>query len=154
MNYLFYLFVLIAVLAPAKFVLSFWLHAKQLGWNYTTEDSRGMYTDVTKTLITASGIAVALMASISTRAADSIAKSSSRVGVVSLILCICASLATMLALTRGHEKARSRNIEAKQSPDEGQLTDGELLAILVFGGTALASFLVGMLFLGRVTFHT
>jgi len=153
MTYLFYLLVLIAVLVPAKFVWSIWLGAKQLGWNYTTDDSRGMYTDVAKTFVTASGIAVALMAAISTRVIDSTAKSSVRASVGSLIICICASLGTMLALARGHEKARSRNIEARQSPDEGQLTDGELRLILFFGGVALASFLIGMLFLGRVTFY-
>lgn len=151
---LFYLFVLIAVAVPAIFMWTFWRDAKGRQWNYTTDTSREMYVDVAKTLITASGIAVALVASASARAQDSIAKSSTRVGVVSLIICIAASLVTMLALTRGHERARSRNIDARQSSEEGQLSDLELRLILIPGAIALASFLVGLLYLGRITFHT
>jgi len=154
MTCLFYLFVLIAVTGPTVFMWSFWRDAKGRQWNYTTDTSREMYVDVVKTLITASGIGVALVASASGRALDSIAKFSARVGVVSLIVCISASLVTMLALTRGHERARSRNIEAGRSGEEGQLLDFELLFILIPGGIALASFLVGILCLGRVTFHT
>ncbi len=113
-----------------------------------------MYVDVAKTLITASGIGVALVASASARTLDSIAKFSMRVGVASLIICISASLLTILALTRGHERAQSRNMEAGRGGEEGQLLDFELLFILIPGGIALASFLVGLLFLGRITFHT
>jgi hypothetical protein len=113
-----------------------------------------MYVDVTKTLITASGVAVALVASDSSRALDPIAKFSAQIGVICLIVCITAGLATILALTRGHERARSRNIEAGKGGEEGQLTDFELLFILAPGAIALCSFLVGLLFLGRVTFHT
>ena len=151
---LFYLFVLIAITAPTIFMWSFWRDAKRRQWNYTTETSRGMYVDVSKTLITASGIAVALVASASARALDSLAKFSARVGVVSLIICISASLVTILALTRGHERAKARNIEAGRGGEEGQLLDFELRFILIPGGIALASFLVGLLFLGRITFHT
>jgi hypothetical protein len=151
---LFYLFVLIAVICPAIFMWTFWRDAKGRQWNYTTDTSREMYVDVAKTLITASGIGVALLASASARALDSVAKFSTRVGVVCLIICICASLATMLALTRGHERAQSRNMEAGRGSEEGQLLDFELLLILIPGFFALASFLVGLLFLGRVTFHT
>lgn len=154
MVYLFYLFVLIAITVPTLFVWTFWRDAKGRQWNYTTDASRGMYVDVAKTLITASGIAVALVASASARATDSIAKFSTRVGVVSLIICIAASLATMLALTRGHERARSRNLEANKGGEEGQLSDLELRLILIPAAIALASFLVGLLFIGRITFHT
>jgi len=97
---------------------------------------------------------VALVASASAHTLDSIAKSSMRTGVVCLITCISASLVTILALTRGHERARSRNVDAGKSSEEGQLTDFELLFILIPAGIALASFLVGILFLGRITFHT
>jgi hypothetical protein len=154
MPWLFCLFVLIAVICPAIFMWTFWRDAKRRHWNYTTETSRGMYVDVAKTLITASGIGVALVASASARSLDSIAKFSTRVGVVSLIICISASLVTILALTRGHERAQSRNMEAGRGGEEGQLLDFELLFILIPSGIALASFLVGLLFLGRITFHT
>jgi hypothetical protein len=153
MECLFYLCVAVAVVIPTIFVWTFWRDAKRRDWKWTTESSRAMYVDVCKTLITASGIAVALVASASARATDQVARISARVGVVCLIVCIAAALATILALTRGHERARSRNMEAGESGEEGQLLDFELLLILIPGGVALSSFLVGLLFLGRITFH-
>jgi hypothetical protein len=153
MRWLFYVSLAVAIAAPAIFMWSFWRDAKARQWNWVSDTSRAMYVDVVKTLITASGVAVALVASNSARAVDSIAKSSARVGVVSLIICISAALVTMLALTRGFERAQSRSIESGQTNIEGQLSDGELLFILVPGGIGLSSFLVGLLFLGRITFH-
>jgi len=155
MTCIFYLLVVLAVAIPGIFMWTFWRDATGRGWNWTTEASRAMYADVAKTLITASGIAVALVASSSTspRAVDAIVKTSARVGVIVLVLCICSSLMTILALTRGHERARSRNIEAGSSAEEGQLTSTELLFILIPGWVALSSFLLGALFLGRIAFH-
>jgi len=154
MTCLFYFAVFVATAGPTIFVWSFWRDAKRKQWNYTTESSRAMYVDVAKTLITASGIAVALVASDSSRATDPIAKSSARVAVICLIVCIVAGLTTILALSRGHERARSRNIEAGKGDHEGQLRDFELLAILIPGAIGLSTFFVGLLFLGRITFHT
>jgi hypothetical protein len=151
---LFYLLVSAAIAGPSAFIWSFWRDAKKKNWNWTTESSRAMYVDVSKTLITTSGIAVALVSSDLSHALDPIAKFSARIGVICLIVCITAGLTTILALTRGHERAQSRNIEAGKSGEEGQLLDFELLFILVPGAIALSSFLVGLLFLGRVTFHT
>jgi hypothetical protein len=155
MTCIFYLLVVLAVAIPGIFMWTFWRDAKGRGWNWTTEASRTMYVDVAKTLITASGIAVALVASSSAppRAVDAIVKTSARVGVIALVLCICSSLMTILALTRGHERARSRNIEAGSGGEEGQLTGAELLFILIPGWVALSSFLLGALFLGRIAFH-
>jgi hypothetical protein len=67
----------------------------------------------------------------------------------------------ILALLRGHERAKSRNIETLrvaekltgQQVNEGQLNKGELLFILVPSGFALSCFLVGFVFLGRIVFH-
>ena len=156
MTCLFHISVAIVVLGPAFFMWTFWRDAKRRGWNWTTEASRSMYVDVAKTMITASGIAVALVASssfTSLRQVDAIVKSSARIGVVSLVVCLCSSLATIIALTRGHERARSRNIEGGHGGEEGQLTDTELGFILIPAWIALSSFLVGALFLGRITFH-
>lgn len=153
MTCVFYIFVIAVIVAPSTFVWSIWRDAKRKNWNWTTESSRTMYVDVSKTLITASGIAVALVASDLVRASDLTAKVSARIGVICLILCITAALTTILALTRGYERARSRNIEAGKGGAEGQLLDFELLFILIPGAVALSSFLVGLLFLGRVTFH-
>jgi len=59
----------------------------------------------------------------------------------------------MIALTRGHERARSRNLDAGRGGEEGQLTDSELRLILIPAWIALSSFLVGALFPGRIAFH-
>lgn len=65
------------------FVGSFWRVARTKGWTYITPDTRNMYVDGAKTLITAAGIAVALLAS-------------SGVAEVSLIACVAFSLAVIL----------------------------------------------------------
>jgi hypothetical protein len=155
MAFFFYSLVGTVVVGPAIFFWSFWRDAKVRGWNWSSEASRAMYVDVAKTLITASGIAVALVASSSAplRTVDAVVKISGRIGVVSLVLCICTSLMAMLSLTRSHERARARNLEAGKGGNEGQLTNTELLFTLVSSWLALSSFLVGALFLGRITFH-
>jgi len=78
MTCIFYLLVVLAVAIPGIFMWTFWRDAKGRGWNWTTEASRTMYVDVAKTLITASGIAVALVASSSAppRAVDAIVRTS------------------------------------------------------------------------------
>jgi hypothetical protein len=155
MSVLFYFFVAVAVGGPAYFLWTFWDEAQKRKWNYTTESTRAMYVDIAKTMVTASGIAVALVASSASplRAVDSIVRFCSRAGVVSLVLCLCASLVTMISLTRNNERARSRNFEAGKGGQEGQLTNAELAFTLISGWLALSSFLVGALFLGRITFH-
>lgn len=155
MTFLFYFLVALAVVCPAIFFWTFWRDAKKRQWNYTTDASRTMYVDVAKTLITASGIAVALVASSSApmRSVDVIVRISARGGVISLVLCLCTSLITMLSLSRGHERARARNLQAGKGGNEGQLTDSELLFTLIPSWLALSSFLVGALFLGRIAFH-
>jgi hypothetical protein len=152
---LFYFFVALVVVGPAVFFWSFWRDAQVRGWRWTTDASRTMYVDVAKTLITASGIAVAVVASSSAplRTVDAIVRISARIGVISLVLCICASLVAMLSLTRGHERARNRNLDAGKSGNEGELTDAELFTTLFSSWLALSSFLVGALFLGRIAFH-
>jgi hypothetical protein len=155
MAYLFYFFVSVAVFGPAYFLWTFWRDARKRNWNYTTESTRAMYVDIAKTMVTASGIAVALVASSASplRAVDSIVRFCSRAGVVSLVLCLCTSLVTMISLTRNNERAVSRNLEAGKSGREGQLTNVELAFTLISAWLALSSFLVGALFLGRITFH-
>jgi hypothetical protein len=155
MAYLFYLFVVVAVVVPAIFMRTFWRDAKRRQWNYTTDKIRTMFVDVAKTLITASGIAVALVASSAAHlgAVDRIVRDSARAGVISLIICLCASLITILALTSGHLWAQNRSIDSGQGGEEGQLTKVELLFILLSAWVALSSFLAGALFLGRIAFH-
>ena len=120
-----------------------------------------MYVDGAKTLITASGIAVALLASsafASARTSSPLVAVSSRVAAVSLISCICFSFVLILALLRGYERALSRINDELTSKglggtDEAKLNPAELALILVTGCAALSSFLVGFVFLARIAFH-
>jgi len=121
-----------------------------------------MYVDGAKTLITASGIAVALLASSavsSARTANDLVAFSAKVAVVCLISCVCLSLILILALLRGFERAENRYIDEQRktgkqiAPGEGKLNTAELLFILLPTSLALSCFLVGFVFLGRIAFH-
>jgi len=115
-----------------------------------------MYVDAAKTLITASGIAVALLASstvASERATNNLVAFSAKVAVVCLIACVCFSIVVILALMRGFERAQSRHIESGGHAGEGKLNSIELRFILIPAGGALSCFLVGFVFLGRIAFH-
>lgn len=67
----FYTFALIIEGIITYFVATVWRKSTSTAegrpgpWRYTSVDSRTMYVDVVKTMITASGIAVALLASLS-----------------------------------------------------------------------------------------
>src|ERR1700727_1728660 len=103
---IFYVVVFCLSVLPFLFVLRLWWHAHTIGWIYSSEDSRNMYVDTAKTLITASGIAVALLASglSPERTADHVVAISAKVAVVCLICCVGLSLVAMLALIRSHEE--------------------------------------------------
>ena len=158
---IFYVTVFCVALGPLWFVLRVWNHARTKGFAWTSEDSRNMYVEAAKTLITASGIAVVLLASSLSqeRTADHFVASSAKVAVVCLIACVGWSLIAMLALIRGHEEAKGRNIEERRAHGlptdvkEGKLTGGELLVTLFPSAIALTCFLEGLLFLGRIVFH-
>jgi hypothetical protein len=122
-----------------------------------------MYVDAFKTVITAAGIAVALLASSAVgtaRTASQIVAFSAKVAAVCLISCVCFSLIAIVGLLRGHELAKSRNIDDRRTKGqstadvtEGKLSTGELLCILAPGGISLSLFLVGFTFLARIAFH-
>jgi hypothetical protein len=123
------------------FVWHYWHEARTRGWNWISEDSRSMYVDGAKTLITASGIAVALLASsavASAKTANDLVAFSAKVAVACLISCVCLSLIVILALLRGFERAENRYIdeqrrEGKQiQAGEGKLSTTELLFISHF----------------------
>ena len=63
-TYLFYGLVILLQIPIILFVWSVWDEAKTFGWRWTNSDSRDTYVDVAKTMITAAGIAVALVASL------------------------------------------------------------------------------------------
>ena len=144
------------------FVWHYWHEARSRGWDWISDDSRNMYVDGAKTLITASGIAVALLASSavsSARTANDLVAFSAKVAVVCLISCVCLSLILILALLRGFERAENRYIDEQRKtgkqiePGEGKLNTAQLLFILVPTSLALSCFLVGFVFLGRIAFH-
>jgi hypothetical protein len=158
----FYVFLFIVGASPWVLIRHFWNKAKEHGWAWTSVDSRTMYVDAFKTMITASGIAVALLASsgvVSQSKAIPVVAVSAKLGAICLILCVCFSLGSIIALVRGHELAKSRYIEeqrAKGNHDsitEGKLNTTELLFILAPSGVSLSCFFVGFVFLGRIIFH-
>lgn len=158
----FYVFVFALAVAPSLFAWSYWHEAHTRGWNWISEDSRTMYVDGAKTMITGAGIAVALPASsavASARTTNSLVAFSAKVAVVCLISCVCFSLIVILALLRGFERAQARYIDEQRNAGksiavgEGKLNTGELLFILVPTSLALSCFLVGFVFLGRIAFH-
>src|ERR1700722_11872709 len=91
---LFYIFVLVVSVVPAFFVWHYWHEARTKDWGWTSTDSRTMYVDGAKALITASGIAVALLASSavsSVRSTNGLVAFSAKVAAVCLISCVCLS---------------------------------------------------------------
>ena len=164
MRCIFYFFVSVVGAAPLLLVWHYWHVAKARGWAWSSIDSRNMYVDAFKTIIAASGIAVALLASSAVgtaRTANPIVAFSAKVAAVCLISCVCVSLIAIVGLLRGHELARSRYVEERQKAGtltgseitEGKLSTGELLCILAPAAIALSCFLVGFVFLGRIAFH-
>jgi hypothetical protein len=159
---IFYIFAFLLSLTPVLFVWHYWHEARTKDWGWTSTDSRTMYVDGAKTLISASGIAVALLASSSISSArntSDLVAFSAKVAAVCLISCVCLSLIVILALLRGFERAQSRHIEEQRKSGnqpkvgQGRLNSIELLFILVPAGFGLSCFLVGFLFLGRIAFH-
>jgi hypothetical protein len=163
----FYIFVASLLILPCRFVWHYWQHANnsnnpsELRW--INIDNRTMYVDALKTLITASGIAVALVASsarISEQHKDPIVETSARIAVVCLVSCVCLSLIAIMALLRGYELSVARlkvdlqrlGLETTVNT-QGLLTNHQLLWILVPCWLSLCTFVIGFVFLGRIAFH-
>jgi len=167
MTYVFYGLASSIELAIFLFLAHFWRKANEkkesaLQWRWTDEDSRNMWIDAAKTMITAAGIAAALVASLSVtseRPSNPIVIRSVKVATISLIICVCASMPLILALSRGHENAKSRAIEEqrakgmKEPINQGALSNFALGIVLVTAFLALSGFFLGFLFLGRIVWH-
>jgi hypothetical protein len=112
-------------------------------------------------LISASGIAVALLAAASNRISSLstetfvklIIATSAKVSAVCLISCVVSSLFVIFALVRGFEMAQARQVQSGGQEGSGELNHTELLYIVIPAGVALPCFVTGFLFLGRVTFR-
>jgi len=132
-------------------------------WRWSSEDSRGMWIDAAKTMITASGIAAALLASLTlgsqTKTLSALVVRSVKTATVSLVACVCVSMFLILAPARGHETAKARYLEKRRREGhqgeikEGPLSDFALRIILSAAFIALSCFFVGFLFLGRIVWH-
>jgi hypothetical protein len=165
MAHLFYGFLFLVEVLILGFVGHFWYKAAASNnilsaqWRWTSEDSRDMWIDAAKTMITAAGIAAALVASLglgSTRAVTSLFLWNEKVSTVSLVACVCSSMALILALSRGHEAAKSYNVLEQRTKGnmekvtEGVLSNFALSIILLFGFVALSCFFIGFVFLARI----
>lgn len=91
------------------------------------------------------------------RATSSGLSPSVKFAVVALILSVVASIFTILALSRGYERARSRFVSNPRSKDadleQGELTDAELGWILGSAWAGLTGFLLGFLLVGHIVFE-
>src|SRR5580658_7705527 len=124
MGYFFYGFIFLVEALILGFIGHFWYKVAASNevlsaqWRWTSEDSRDMWIDAAKTMITAAGIAAALVASLgvsSIRAVGAFFLWNEKVSTVSLVACVCSSMALILALSRGHEAAKSHNVLVQRS---------------------------------------
>ena len=166
-TWLFYGFAVLVELGIASFLAHFLRKAMQNTkeaeqWRWSSEDSRTMWIDVAKTMITASGIAAALLATLAARQGNilgGLAAFSVKAATVSLVVCACFSMFLILALARGHEAAKARySSKRRQEGYTGEIKEGPLtkfaLWVTVSGAfVALSSFFIGFLFLARVVWH-
>jgi hypothetical protein len=157
-----------AVIALVESGISFFLGnvflkgIKEPRWRWSTEDSRDMWIGAANTMITAAGIAAALVAALSLgleRVPSPLVVFSAKVAVVSLVICVGVSLALVLTLARGHETAKARNIEQRRLDGlSGETTEGLLSPfafglVIVLAFFALSGFYIGFLFLARLIVH-
>ena|ERR1700678_2046633 len=159
----FYSFAVLVELGVACFLGHIFFRANQntsdaVQWRESSEDSRDMWIDAAKTMISAAGIAAALLASVSTRQNNSLSPlvpHSLKFATVTFVICVCVSMALILTLARGHEMAKGR---AQLAQKDKTLTGGPLsnLALGLSLGLAffaLSGFFVGFLFLARIVWH-
>jgi hypothetical protein len=146
------------------FILTYWNAHKKADMDRIDKDSRGMYVDAAKSILTASGVAVALLSSSAVWTSNNIAKHSAKWAVVSMIAAVLFAFAAILAFMRGYETAKTRTSNrlresgawettAREDKEGGRLLPNELRRILVFSGLAICAFLLGLEFLGRIAFH-
>jgi hypothetical protein len=108
------------------------------------ERSRGNYFEAAKTLVTAAGVAIAIVAAGFQQKFLAPAWILRR-ATVCLSLCVVLSVMTMLEMSRSYEEAR----RLKDQPVDWR----KLLSILVLGYFALVTFFLGFAYLARLTFY-
>src|SRR5438105_2534598 len=117
---LFYVLVAALAIMPVSFIWFIWHEAATRGWIWLNKETRSMYVDGVKTVVTASGVAIALLASSKSAAtgsallSDAILIFSVKVAVVCLVLCVALSLLVIFALIRSFDRAQSRYSEEQR----------------------------------------
>ncbi len=124
-------------------LIPFYFFAKTKGFRYINPDSRQMYADLAKTLVTSAGIASSII--VGTYSRGTLPAWMIGRALVSFVICIVFSSIFILALSRFFEVARSRS-----QSSEGPLDNWELVVLLVLGGISFCSFLLGFLYVGRI----
>jgi hypothetical protein len=124
-------------------IAPFYWSARTQGWRYVNPNSRQMYVDLAKTLVTSAGIASSIIVGTYSRSA----LPAWMVGraLIWFVVCIVFSSIFILTLSRFYEIARSR-----EQSHEGALKDWELAIVLVCGAASFCSFLLGFLYVGRI----
>ena len=122
------------------FLFSILFLAKRDNWRYVDAESRQMYVDLAKSLITSAGIASAII--VGTYAKGVAPAGMAGRALVSLVVCIIFSTFCAVAISRLYEMARSCG--------DGLLKNWELMVILILSVVALGSFLTGFLYIGRI----
>lgn len=144
-------------LVPFVFVANVWCDHRRRKWSWLTQDDLTRNIDLAKTLITASGIAVAVVASTLEKQQGN-ALRAAKFAVEFLLTSVVASIVVIAALSRIYTRARSQLAQDRKPEDnlaanQGKLSDSELLWLLGLAYVGFAGFLAGMFFLGRIVFQ-
>lgn|SRR5690348_5874215 len=146
-----------AIVADVAYFAWFVHGAVKHGWRYTTVQSCQMYVEVAKSIIVGAGIITSVLAG-ALEATSSIPRYLTGRTILCLAIAIAFSFLAIMILTRANEVAISRDIDAARkqrkvpNTSEGKLTWTEFALEVVCGFVALGSFLIGILYLGRIGF--
>lgn len=122
--------------------------AARYDWRWVRSKSLAIYIEAAKTLLTSSGIAVAIAVA-GLRGNFSPPVWMLRRSIVSLISCILCSVAFIVVLGRSWERASARD---EGDTEQGILNWFELTIALVLADAALSSFFLGFLYLARIVY--
>jgi hypothetical protein len=143
-----YLFLSIGLCLPTWFIWKIWIR----------QDTRAMYVDAAKTIVSACAVAASLVSLVvSARGSNQpgliIAV---RCAVVSLVIGLVASMITIFALSRSYDRAVSRWYEDParkgSTTEQGKLSRAELLWVLIPAWLGIVGFLEGFIFVVRIAF--
>ncbi len=130
------------LLVPLVYVLL--VGASAIKEKKVDELSRGNYFDVVKSMVTAAGVAIAIIA------AGFQQKFPAPVWILrwataSLSLCVMFSVTTMLEMSRSYEQARHEKTEPVRLRS--------IIILLMLAYSSLVTFLLGFAYLARLTFY-